>query len=64
MSIIDNFSEAYLERVFMYVDALVESSNTEVIFKVSPTAKEQFNRTLATRHLQPVYTYFINENIA
>lgn len=60
----EKYSEADLERIFLFIEAFLDSPRIKVIFKVHPLIKEQFKKTLATRLWTPLYAYHIKENIA
>ncbi|RFN60232.1 hypothetical protein [Marixanthomonas ophiurae] len=63
VSIVENCSEADLERVFLFIDALAETPEMEIVFKVLPSVKKQFTKTLMSYNWNPVYAYNIEENI-
>jgi len=64
VSIVQNYTEADLERVFLFIEAFVESPKMKVTFKVHPSVKKQFENAMKSRCLQPLYLYNIKENVA
>lgn len=64
VSIVENYSEADLERIFLFIDALLDNPKMKVIFKVPPSTKEQFKKTIETLTWHPLYAYNIKEDKA
>ncbi len=64
VNIVQSFTEADLERVFLFIDALIDSPKTKVVFKVHPSVKLHFEQSIKNRNWHPSYAYNIKENIA
>ena len=63
VNIVENYSEADLERVFLFIEALADTPEMTVIFKVHPSIKEKFKKTIENQCWHPLYAYNIKENI-
>ncbi|OAB76083.1 hypothetical protein [Cochleicola gelatinilyticus] len=63
VNIVENYSEEDLERIFLYIEALLDNPKMNVTFKVLPSIKEQFKQTLSSRRWNPFYAYNIQENV-
>lgn len=63
VSIVKNCSESDLERLLLFIDALSETPDMEIVFKVLPSKKKQFTKTLLSYNWNAVYAYNIEENI-
>ena len=62
--IVDSYTEADLERVFLFIDALIDSPKMKVVFKVHPSCNELFKKTIQKLDWNPLYPYNIKENVA
>lgn len=62
--IVENYTQADMSRIFLFIDALFDSPKMNVVFKVHPSVKTTFQETIIARNWQPQYAYQIKENIA
>jgi len=59
VSIVENYSEADLERVFLFIEALADTPEMTVIFKVHPSKKECFKELIENSSSYLCYRYNI-----
>jgi hypothetical protein len=64
ISIIQEYKEEDLKRLFLFIDAIVSSPKLLVVFKIDNSIKEDFNQLIQKISWQPLYTYNIKEIIA
>jgi hypothetical protein len=64
VTISKEYTEADLDRVFHFIDALLGDSKIKVIFKVHPALKNKLQEFIVNRSWYPIYTYNIKDNIA
>lgn len=64
VSIVKSYSESDLERLFLFIHALLKSPKMKVVFKVDSSIKEQFIKVIKKQKCHLLFTYNIKESIA
>lgn len=57
--IAEYYSESDFERLFLFIDALIDNSETKVVFMVNPLIKENFEETIMKNNAYSFYNYQI-----
>jgi len=56
------YSQADLERILRFVNALIDSPEMTVIFNVDTRFKKDFEATIAHQNYHPIYAYQVQIN--
>lgn len=59
VKIVHHYSETDLQRIFLFIEALLDSPKMKVVFKVDPSLKEQFRKTIQNLNWHQFYAYNI-----
>ncbi|SDB36670.1 hypothetical protein SAMN03097699_0933 [Flavobacteriaceae bacterium MAR_2010_188] len=59
VSISKSYSEADIQRLFLFIESLIDNPNMHVVFKVNPSTKEQFTAMFEKNNLSSIYNYSI-----
>jgi hypothetical protein len=63
VSIAESYSDTDLKRIFLFIDALINNSKAQVVFKVSTAIATQFKKSIENLSWHPVYVYKIKESL-
>lgn len=58
------YTELDVERLILFIDALIVSKEIKVIFKVDPSTKKQFKSNIEKMYLNTLFAYTIKEKVA
>ncbi|OBX22490.1 hypothetical protein BAA08_08675 [Bizionia sp. APA-3] len=64
VSVTSIYKKSDLEKIFLFLDALIDSPLTKVIFIVHFSVLEEFTKTLLSYHDNYLYEFKIIENAA
>jgi hypothetical protein len=59
VSISKDYSETDIQRIFLFIDALIDSPKVTVVFKVNPLLKEDFKEEIVKNNACSFYNYQI-----
>lgn len=58
------FTEEDFNRMFLFIDALIDSQNDTIVFKVLPEFNEQFQALINNLSGKPFFMYNMTVNVA
>ena len=61
--IMDTYTEADLQRILFFIDAMQNSSKSEIVFDITTATKKMFLSEMSNRKQSMSYTYTINSTI-